>query len=32
MKPKPVFDVDGFAEWWANIEALPSFKDTQQAN
>jgi len=24
-----VFDVDGFAEWWANMEALPSFKSTQ---
>ena len=24
-----VFDVDGFAEWWANMEALPSFKGTQ---
>jgi glutathione S-transferase len=24
-----VFDVDGFAEWWANMETLPSFKSTQ---
>ena len=24
-----VFDVAGFAEWWANMEALPSFKSTQ---
>jgi glutathione S-transferase len=24
-----VFDVDGFAGWWANMEALPSFKSTQ---
>ena len=24
-----VFDVDGFAEWWANIQALPSFVKTQ---
>ncbi len=24
-----VFDVDGFADWWASIQALPSFKDTQ---
>ena len=24
-----VFDVDGFAEWWTNMEALPSFKGTQ---
>ena len=24
-----VFDVDGFADWWAKIEALQSFKVTQ---
>ena len=24
-----VFGVEGFAEWWAKIEALQSFKDTQ---
>jgi glutathione S-transferase len=24
-----VFDVDGFAEWWANVQALPSFVKTQ---
>jgi glutathione S-transferase len=24
-----VFDVDGFAEWWAKIQALPSFVKTQ---
>lgn len=24
-----VFDVEGFAEWWAKIQALQSFKDTQ---
>jgi glutathione S-transferase len=24
-----VFDVDGFAEWWTKMEALPSFKGTQ---
>ena len=24
-----LFDVDGFADWWARIQALPSFKDTQ---
>jgi glutathione S-transferase len=24
-----VFDVDGFAEWWASIQALPSFVKTQ---
>ena len=24
-----VFDVDGFADWWAKIQALQSFKDTQ---
>jgi len=24
-----VFDVDGFADWWAKIQALQSFKETQ---
>lgn len=24
-----VFDVDGFADWWTKIQALPSFKETQ---
>ncbi|MBU6499731.1 MAG: glutathione S-transferase family protein [Rhodospirillales bacterium] len=24
-----VFDVDGFADWWARIQALPSFQATQ---
>jgi glutathione S-transferase len=24
-----VFDVPGFADWWAKIQAMPSFKDTQ---
>jgi glutathione S-transferase len=24
-----VFDVDGFADWWSKIQALPSFKATQ---
>ena len=24
-----VFDVDGFGDWWTNIQALQSFKDTQ---
>ena len=24
-----VFDVEGFADWWARIQALPSFKATQ---
>jgi glutathione S-transferase len=24
-----VFDVEGFAEWWANVQALPSFVETQ---
>jgi glutathione S-transferase len=24
-----VFDVDGFADWWARMQALPSFKQTQ---
>jgi glutathione S-transferase len=24
-----VFDVDGFADWWTNIQALRSFKETQ---
>ena len=24
-----LFDVGGFAEWWANIQALPSFVETQ---
>jgi glutathione S-transferase len=24
-----VFDVDGFAEWWATVQALPSFAKTQ---
>jgi glutathione S-transferase len=24
-----VFDVDGFAQWWASIQALPSFQATQ---
>lgn len=24
-----VFDVDGFADWWTRMQALPSFKDTQ---
>ncbi len=24
-----VFDVDGFSDWWARIQALPSFQDTQ---
>jgi glutathione S-transferase len=24
-----VFDVEGFADWWAKIQALPSFMDTQ---
>jgi glutathione S-transferase len=24
-----VFSVDGFADWWTAIQALPSFKDTQ---
>jgi len=24
-----VFNVDGFADWWAKIQALQSFKDTQ---
>jgi glutathione S-transferase len=24
-----VFDVEGFADWWARIQALPSFKETQ---
>ena len=24
-----LFDVDGCAEWWAKIEALPSFQETQ---
>jgi len=24
-----LFDVDGFADWWARIQALPSFKETQ---
>jgi glutathione S-transferase len=24
-----VFDVDGFAGWWATVQALPSFKKTQ---
>ncbi len=24
-----VFDVDGFADWWARIQDLPSFKSTQ---
>ena len=23
-----VFDVDGFADWWAKVQALPSFKET----
>jgi glutathione S-transferase len=26
-----LFDVAGFAEWWAAIEALPSFKATMPA-
>jgi glutathione S-transferase len=24
-----VFDVPGFSDWWADIQALPSFKQTQ---
>jgi glutathione S-transferase len=24
-----VFDVDGFADWWARIQALPSYKSTE---
>jgi glutathione S-transferase len=24
-----VFDVDGFADWWARMQALPSFKETE---
>lgn len=24
-----VFDVDGFADWWAAIQGLPSFRDTE---
>ena len=24
-----VFDVPGFSDWWADIQALPSFKETQ---
>jgi glutathione S-transferase len=24
-----VFDVEGFTEWWANVQALPSFVETQ---
>ena len=24
-----IFDVDGFSDWWARIQALPSFQDTQ---
>ena len=24
-----VFNVDGFADWWTKIQALPSFKETQ---
>ena len=24
-----VFDVEGFADWWAKIQALPSFKSTE---
>jgi glutathione S-transferase len=24
-----VFNVDGFAEWWNKVQALPSFRDTQ---
>jgi glutathione S-transferase len=24
-----VFDVDGFPDWWARIQALPSYRDTQ---
>jgi glutathione S-transferase len=24
-----VFDVDGFPDWWAGIQALPSYRDTQ---
>jgi glutathione S-transferase len=24
-----LFDVDGFAEWWATVQALPSFTKTQ---
>jgi glutathione S-transferase len=23
-----IFDVDGFADWWAKIQALPSFQST----
>ncbi|HLZ66162.1 MAG TPA: glutathione S-transferase family protein [Aliidongia sp.] len=26
-----VFDVDGFADWWAKIQALPSYQETQPA-
>jgi glutathione S-transferase len=24
-----LFNVDGFADWWAKIQSLQSFKDTQ---
>ena len=24
-----LFDIDGFADWWTNIQALQSYKDTQ---
>jgi glutathione S-transferase len=24
-----VFDVEGFADWWSRIQALPSFEETQ---
>ena len=24
-----LFDIDGFADWWTNMQALQSYKDTQ---
>ena len=26
---KAVFEVDGFADWWAKVQALKSYQDTQ---